>query len=96
MMQETNKIIVDLKNSVDDNSDILIFNFSNPITINLNSCNNEDLKKVFSEVLKLIVEGNKKSFELKIDENYKKELFKDVFTEYIRIINEEIAKIDYK
>jgi len=58
--------------------------------------NNEDLKSVFSEVLKLIVEGNKKIFELRIDENYKKELFKDVFMEYIKIINEEIAKIEYE
>lgn len=96
MMQETNKIIVDLKNSIDGSNDILVFNFSKPITINLNSCNNEDLKNVFSEVLKLIVEGNKKIFELRIDENYKKELFKDVFMEYIKIINEEIAKIDYE
>lgn len=96
MMQETDKIIVDLKNSIDDCSDILVFNFSKTITVNLNSCNNEDLKSVFSEVLKLIVEGNKKIFELRIDENYKKELFKDVFMEYIKIINEEIAKIEYE
>ena len=45
---------------------------------------------------KLIVDGNKKNFELEIDSDYTKELFKDVFSEYIKIINEEINKIKYE
>ena len=57
---------------------------------------NDDLKKVFCEVLKLIVQGNKKTFKLEISQDYTKELFKDVFTEYIKIINEEINKIKYE
>lgn len=96
MMQENDKIIVELKNSPDNENDILVFNFESPKTLNLNTCNNDDLKKIFSEVLKLIIQGNKKKFELKINDNYKKELFKDVFTEYIKIINDEIDKIVYE
>ncbi|MBQ7105130.1 MAG: hypothetical protein IJN90_04665 [Bacilli bacterium] len=94
MMQETDKIVVDLK--IEEENDFLIFNFDNPIKLNLNTCSNDDLKKVFCEVLKLIVEGNKKTFKLEVAQDYTKELFKDVFTEYIKIINEEINKIKYE
>ena len=94
MMQEQDKIVVNLKN--EDGNDFLIFNFDIPIKLNLNKCSNDDLKKVFCEVLKLIVQGNKKTFKLEISQDYTKELFKDVFTEYIKIINEEINKIKYE
>ena len=93
-MQEQDKIVVNLKN--EDVNDFLIFNFDIPIKLNLNTCSNDDLKKVFCEVLKLIVQGNKKTFKLEISQDYTKELFKDVFTEYIKIINEEINKIKYE
>lgn len=94
MMQEQDKIVVNLKN--EDGNDFLIFNFDIPIKLNLNTCSNDDLKKVFCKVLKLIVQGNKKTFKLEISQDYTKELFKDVFTEYIKIINEEINKIKYE
>lgn len=94
MMQEQDKIVVNLKN--EDGNDFLIFNFDIPIKLNLNTCSNDDLKKIFCEVLKLIVQGNKKTFKLEISQDYTKELFKDVFTEYIKIINEEINKIKYE
>ena len=93
-MQEQNKIKVDLK--VEGENDYLIFNFESPLKLNLNTCSNDDLKMIFCEVLKLIVNGEKKEFYLEIDPNYTKELFKDVFTEYIKIINEEINKIKYE
>lgn len=94
MMQETDKIIVDLK--TEEENDYLIFNFDNPIKLNLNTCSNDDLKQIFCEVLKMIIEGNKKEFKLDIAQDYTKELFKDVFKEYIKIINEEINKIKYE
>ena len=94
MMQEIDKITVNLKS--EGENDYLIFNFTNPIKLNLNICTNDDLKLIFCEVLKLIVDGNKKNFELEIDSDYTKELFKDVFSEYIKIINEEINKIKYE
>ena len=94
MMQETGEIIVNLKN--EQENDYLIFNFENPIRLNLNTCSNENLKQVFCEVLKMIVDGNRKKFKLDIDQGYTKELFKDVFKEYIKIINEEIDKIKYE
>ncbi len=94
MMQEQDKIVVNLNN--EDGYDFLLFNFDFPIKLNLNTCSNDDLKKVFCEVLKLIVQGNKKTFKLEISQDYTKELFKDVFTEYIKIINEEINKIKYE
>ena len=94
MIQDENKIRVDLK--FEDENDYLIFNFDSPLKLNLNTCSNDDLKSIFCEVLKLIVDGNKKEFYLEIDQNYTKELFKDVFTEYIKIINEEINKIKYE
>lgn len=94
MMLEQDKIVVNLKN--EDGNDFLIFNFDSPIKLNLNTCSNDDLKKVFCEVLKLIVQGKKKTFKLETSQDYTKELFKDVFTEYIKIINEEINKIKYE
>lgn len=94
MMQEIEEITVNLKS--EGENDYLIFNFTNPIKLNLNTCTNDDLKLIFCEVLKLIVDGNKKNFELEIDLDYTKELFKDVFSEYIKIINEEINKIKYE
>ena len=94
MTQETDKIIVNLK--TEEENDYLIFNFNNPIKLNLNICSNDDLKQVFCEVLKMIIEENKKEFKLDIAQDYTKELFKDVFNEHIRIINEEISKIKYE
>lgn len=58
MMREIDKITVNLKS--EGENDYLIFNFTNPIKLNLNTCTNDDLKLIFCEVLKLIVDGNKK------------------------------------
>ena len=94
MMQETDKIIVTLK--TEEENDYLIFNFDNPIKLNLNACSNDALGHVFWPDLKMIVEGNRKEFKLDIAQGYSKELFKDVFNEYIKIINEEINRIKYE
>ena len=64
MMQETDKIIVTLK--TEEENDYLIFNFDNPIKLNLNACSNDDLKQVFCKALKIIFKNNKPTRKVKI------------------------------
>ena len=86
-MNQDNIINVELKKEED--IDILEFQFDNPVKINLNSSNNKDLKEMFEILLKELIK--KKFFlKLKIQDNYKIELYKDVCNEYINALNEEI------
>ena len=88
-MNQDNIIEVELKK--EDEVDMLEFKFDNPVKINLNASNNKDLKGVFEVLLKELI--NKKfSLELKIQEGYKTELYKDVCNEYINALNEEIKE----
>lgn len=88
-MNQDNIIEVELKK--EDEVDMLEFKFDNPVKINLNVSNNKDLKGVFEVLLKELI--NKKfSLELKIQEGYKTELYKDVCNEYINALNEEIKE----
>ena len=93
--------IIDLKESINTLSEeeqkiiklryFKDFNFDNPVKINLNSSNNKDLKEMFEILLKELI--NKKFIlELKIQEDYKIELYKDVCNEYINALNEEIKE----
>lgn len=88
-MNQDNVINVELKK--EEEFDILEFQFENPVKINLNSSNNKEIKEMFEVLLKELI---KKKFilELKIQENYKTELYKDVCTEYISALNEEIKE----
>lgn len=87
-MNQDNIINVELKK---EDIDILEFQFDNPVKINLNSSNNKDLKEMFEILLKELI---KKKFvlKLKIQDNYKIELYKDVCNEYINALNEEIKE----
>lgn len=88
-MNQDNIINVELKKEED--IDILEFQFDNPVKINLNSSNNKDLKEMFEILLKELIK--KKFFlKLKIQDNYKIELYKDVCNEYINALNEEIKE----
>lgn len=88
-MNQDNIIDVELKK--EDEIDILEFQFDNPVKINLNSSSNKDLKEMFEVLLKELI--NKKfTLKLKIQENYKTELYKDVCDEYINALNEEIKE----
>ncbi|MBP3802020.1 MAG: hypothetical protein J6I85_08410 [Clostridia bacterium] len=88
-MNQDNVINVELKKEKE--FDILEFQFENPVKINLNSSNNKEIKEMFEMLLKELI---KKKFilELKIQENYKTDLYKDVCTEYIKALNEEIKE----
>lgn len=88
-MNQDNIINVELKKEED--VDILEFQFNNPVKINLNNSNNNDLKGMFEILLKELI--NKKfELQLTIQDNYKTELYKDVCTEYISALNEEIKE----
>lgn len=88
-MNQDSIINVELKK--EDDVDILEFQFDNPIKINLNNSTNNELKEMFEILLKELV---KRRFELRlvIQDTYKTELYKDVCTEYIKALNEEIKE----
>ena len=88
-MNQDNVINVELKK--EDEVDILEFKFDNPVKINLNNSNNNDLKEMFEVILKELIK-KKFNFKLEVQENYKTELYKDVCIEYINALNEEIKE----
>ena len=88
-MNQDNVINVELKK--EEEFDILEFQFENPVKINLNSSNNKEIKEMFEVLLKELIK-KKFTLELKIQENYKTDLYKDVCTEYIYALNEEIKE----
>lgn len=88
-MNQDNIIYVELKK--EEELDILEFQFDTPIKINLNNSNNKDLKNMFTILLNELIKQPFK-LELKIQKNYKTDLFIDVSTEYISALNEEIKE----
>ncbi len=88
-MNQDNIIYVELKK--EEELDILEFQFDTPIKINLNNSNNKDLKSMFAILLNELIKQPFK-LELKIQENYKTDLFIDVSTEYISALNDEIKE----
>ncbi len=84
------KIIVELKKEKRD--DILEFQFKNKLVINFIKSDNNDIKEVFKTILEELTK-NIFSFELKIDENYDVELYKEVATTYIAELNDEIEQL---
>lgn len=85
------KIIVELKKEEKDD-DVLEFQFKNKITINFVKSDNNDIKEVFKIVLEELTKSIF-SFELKIDENYDVELYKEVANTYINELNDEIDQL---
>ena len=88
-MNQDNIIKVELKK--EEELDILEFQLDSPVKINLNNSNNNDLKEMFEVILKELIK-KKFEFQLEVQENYKTELYKDVCTEYINALNEEIKE----
>ena len=84
------KIIVELKKEKRD--DILEFQFKNKLVINFIKSDNNDIKEVFKTILEELTKDIF-SFELKIDENYDVELYKEVATTYIAELNDEIEQL---
>lgn len=93
MKQENKEIIVYLKNK--DNVDVLEFRFEKIVELNINDCNTNDLKAVFSECLKYKANGENIKFNFKVEEGYSKLLFKEVFEKYFELFNDEIIKVKY-
>lgn len=94
MKQENKEIVVYLKSK--DNVDILEFNFEKTIELNINDCNTNELKNVFSECLKYKANGENAKFDFKVEEGYSKILFKEVFEKYFELFNDEIIKVKYE
>ena len=88
-MNQDNVIKVELKK--EDEVDILEFQFDNPVKINLNNSNNNDLKEMFEVILKELIK-KKFNLQLEVQENYKTVLYEDVCTEYINALSEEITE----
>ena len=91
MSQRTIK--VDLL-EIDERTDVLRFNFeNNPLDVNLNvsTCQNE-LKKVFVQLLHELLMQDYIILEFNCDEKYKRGMYKEVCEEYIKDLNREIQK----
>lgn len=84
------KIVVELRK--ENNDDILEFQFKNKLVINFIKSDNNDIKEIFKTILEELTK-NIFSFELKIDENYDVDLYKEVATTYIAELNEEIEQL---
>ena len=84
--------IVKLKEK--DGFDVLEFNINDTETleININSNDQSNLRKLFYQI---ITESMKSEFglELKVEDGYKKQLYIDVATEYVKQLNTELKKI---
>lgn len=89
-MNQEIKVILLEKNEVD----YLCFEFDKDVVeVNLNDVSGQqDLKTVFSKLLKLI---NDKDVELKLEiaDGYKKGLYKEVCYEYVDDLNNEIKEV---
>ena len=94
MKQENKEIVVYLKSK--DDVDILEFNFEKIIELNINDCNANELKSVFSECLKYKANGENIKFDFEVEEGYSKILFKEVFEKYFELFNDEIIKVKYE
>ena len=84
------KIVVELRK--ENNDDILEFQFKNKLVINFIKSDNNDIKEIFKTILEELTK-NIFSLELKIDENYDVDLYKEVATTYIAELNEEIEQL---
>ena len=84
--------IVTLKET--DGLDILEFDINDGtvLTININSNDQKDLRKLFYQVIKEAMKAEFQ-FELKVEDGYKKQLYIEVSTEYIKQLNAELSKI---
>lgn len=81
--------------SPDEDSDVLSFEVTGDHTIEVNlnddSCQNR-LKEVFIELFSLQLKGEIE-LHLVIDEAYKRTLYKEVCSEYIKDLNTELAGV---
>lgn len=84
------KIIVELKKENDD--DVLEFQFKNKVNINFIKSENNDIKEIFKKILEELTK-NVFYLELKINEDYDVELYKEVATTYIDELNNEIDQL---
>ena len=84
------KIIVELKKENDD--DVIEFQFKNKVNINFIKSENNDIKEVFKKILEELTK-NVFYLELKINEEYDVELYKEVATTYIDELNNEIDQL---
>ncbi len=89
--------IINVKLTVLSDADVLIFDLDDEnkekYTVDLNSSSSQSsLKQVFSKLLNILLKEDIK-LELEIDKDYKKGLYKDVCTEYISDLNQEILRV---
>lgn len=84
------KIVVMLQ--VYESQDTLLFNFNEPLAVNLNSEDSQtELKNVFAHLLNLLI-GDDIELELSIQEGYSRGLLIDVAQEYIKELNKELKE----
>ncbi len=88
---------VDVELTVNGTEDVLIFKLDEDhpydYTIELNNESNQlQIKKVFSKLLEMLIESDI-DLNLVIADGYSKGLYKDVCSEYIVALNQEITEV---
>lgn len=92
-----NQKIINVKLTVIGDADVLVFALDDEnqdkYIVNLNSSASQgSLKEIFSELLNILLTEDIK-LELEIEKDYNKGLYKDVCTEYISDLNQEILRV---
>ena len=95
MNQKTIKVL--LSAEVEEKDTLSFFvSEDHPLIVNLNTPNcQDDLQSVFAAMLKESI-SNDIELALEIDEKYDRILYKDVCTEYIKQLNNELKKTQEK
>lgn len=86
-MQKINVMLQEI-----ETQDVLLFDFEEPLMINLNNKNSQaEIKQVFAHLLYLLI-GDDVEIMLEIQEGYTRGLFIDVAKEYISDLNRELKE----
>ena len=94
MKEETymSEVILSNIKKIDDKQ-YLVFNFNEPIEIELTSNDSELIKKVFIQILNNLIDGKFLTFKF---EKNGYDIFNEVSEKYIESLNEEISKLKEK
>jgi hypothetical protein len=91
MNQKTIKVLLSAEGEEKDTLSFFVSE-DHPLIVNLNTPNcQDDLQSVFAAILKESI-SNDIELALEIDEKYDRILYKDVCTEYIKQLNNELKK----
>lgn len=81
---------IDVNVLTEDKKTYIVFNFENAIKLEITSDNSEDIKKVFYEILRYIIEHESIIFKFKKNND---DLYNDIAEKYINDLNNELIAL---